>query len=125
MSGYFLSDLCALYRTSLSPGDEECTDMSLIYIRMDYFEAISQGYLHEMKHVLTEFELQYIVYAGEFMIYMQCLSYLTDFLRGDVYYKVKHSLHNYIRAQNQLKLLKSYRALKNEMQQVIDRILYE
>lgn len=125
MPGYFLSDLGALYRTSLPPGDEESTDFSQVYVRMDYFEATSRGYLEEMRSVLTDFELQYLVYAGEFMIYMQCISYLTDFLRGDVYYKVKHPLHNYVRAQNQLKLLKSYRSLRNEMKEVIDRILCE
>jgi hypothetical protein len=39
-----------------------------------------------MKDELTPAEIQHFVYAGMFMIYMQALRFLTDYLENDKYY---------------------------------------
>jgi hypothetical protein len=39
------------------------------------------------------------------MLYMQALRFLTDFLKGNVYYPVKYPEHNLVRARNQFLLL--------------------
>jgi hypothetical protein len=54
---------------------------------------------------LTDDEKSHFVFAGEFMIYMQALRFLTDYLNNDVYYGAAYEGHNFIRAQNQLTLL--------------------
>ena len=55
---------------------------------------------------LNEAELQHFVFAGKFMIYMQALRFLSDYLNNDVYYGSKYEGHNFIRAANQVHLLK-------------------
>ena len=40
------------------------------------------------------------------MTYMQALRFLTDYLNNDVYYGSKYEGHNFIRANNQVALLK-------------------
>lgn len=105
MTGYFISDVGDMLRTYLSPVSEEVDDFSLIKIRDDYFKAIAAGYLGEMNAELTVEEKANFLYAGKFMIYMQALRFLTDFLLDDVYYGAKYEGHNFVRAGNQVVLL--------------------
>jgi Ser/Thr protein kinase RdoA (MazF antagonist) len=105
MPGYFISDVGDMMRTYLSPAGEEETDMSKIEIREPYFDAIVQGYLSQMNNELTTEEKKYFVYAGKFMIYMQALRFLTDYLNNNIYYGASYELHNLHRAINQLTLL--------------------
>ena len=105
MPGYFISDLGDMLRTYLSPVSEEEKDFSKIEIREEFFKSIIQGYVGEMKDELSATEKRYFVYAGKFMIYMQALRFLTDYLNNDVYYGSKYPGHNFVRASNQLTLL--------------------
>jgi Ser/Thr protein kinase RdoA (MazF antagonist) len=105
MPGYFISDLGDMMRTYLSPVSEEEKDMDRIVIREEYFRAIVRGYLSEMKDELSAAEMDHIVYAGKFMIYMQALRFLTDHLNNDRYYGARYEGHNYVRAVNQVTLL--------------------
>jgi hypothetical protein len=50
-------------------------------------------------------ETRYFFYAGQFMIYMQALRFLTDHLNNDVYYGAKYEGQNFVRANNQFVLL--------------------
>jgi Ser/Thr protein kinase RdoA (MazF antagonist) len=105
MPGYFISDVGDMLRTYLSPVSEEEKDPGKIEIREAFYKAIVQGYRDEMKDELTEAEMSYFFYAGQFMIYMQAVRFLTDHINDDVYYGAGYPGHNYIRAKNQLTLL--------------------
>jgi Phosphotransferase enzyme family len=105
MPGYFISDVGDMMRTYLSPANEEEKDFEKIVIREDYFSAIVNGYLSQMKNELSETEMQYFIYAGKFMIYMQALRFITDYLNNDIYYGAKYEGHNFMRGQNQINLL--------------------
>jgi Ser/Thr protein kinase RdoA (MazF antagonist) len=105
MPGYFISDVGDMMRTYLSPVNEEENDLDKIEVRDDFYKAIVQGYYHDMKNDLTATEKEYFFYAGEFMIYMQALRFLTDHLNNDIYYGSKYPGHNYNRALNQATLL--------------------
>ena len=106
MPGYFISDVGDMMRTYLSPVSEEGKDFSKITIRDEFYHAIVNGYFSEMKEVLTETEKQHFFYSGCFMIYMQALRFLTDYLNNDIYYGEKYPGHNMIRAGNQAVLLR-------------------
>lgn len=105
MPGHFISDVGDMMRTYLSPAGEEETDFSKVDVREDYFEAIVNGYLSEMQEELTDTEKDYFVYAGKFMIYMQALRFMADYLNNDIYYGAKYEEHNLNRAINQITLL--------------------
>jgi len=109
MSGYFISDLGDMYRTYLASASEEITDFDSIQARASFYDAIIEGYLESMKDQMTVVEIKNLAYAGEFMIYMQALRFLTDFLNNDSYYGIRYELNNYNRAKNQLVLLEQYR----------------
>lgn len=105
MPGYFISDLGDMMRTYLSPVSEEEKDFSKIAVRDDIYAAIVKGYCAHMSEYLTATEKDHFVYAGQFMIYMQAIRFLTDHLNNDVYYGARYEGHNFVRAGNQVTLL--------------------
>jgi Ser/Thr protein kinase RdoA (MazF antagonist) len=123
MPGYFISDVGDMMRTYLSPAGEEEIDFSKIDVRESYFDAIVQGYLSEMHVELTNDEKQYFVYAGKFMIYMQALRFIADYLNNDVYYGAKYELHNFNRAINQLTLLNILVDKETELNKRVDTFI--
>ncbi|PZX64665.1 phosphotransferase enzyme family protein [Hydrotalea sandarakina] len=123
MPGYFISDVGDMMRTYLSPADENEIDLENIYIRNNYFFALTEGYLEEMNTVLKEEELNEFIYSGQFMIYMQAIRFLTDYLENDIYYGAKFPLENYYRAKNQLTLLERYEEKIADFKTYIKKLL--
>lgn len=112
MPGYFISDVGDMMRTYLSPANEEEKDFAQVEVRPEFYRAIREGYLEEMGSHLTTGEKDHFFYAGEFLIYMQALRFLTDYLNDDKYYGRLYEDHNFVRAGNQVALLKSYNSLR-------------
>lgn len=111
MPGYFISDAGDMMRTYLAAASEEERTLDKISIRKDFYEAIYKGYMEEMKEVLSAVEKQYFSYAGKFIIYMQAIRFLTDYLQDDAYYGARYEGHNLNRAKNQIRLLQEYMKL--------------
>ena len=108
MSGYFISDVGDMMRTYLCPASEEEKDFSKIVIRKEYYKAIVEGYMSEMREELTDTEKKYFFYSGKFSIYMQALRFLTDYLNDDKYYGAVYPEQNLVRATNQMILLQRF-----------------
>ena len=106
MPGYFISDVGDMLRTYLSPVSEEERDLSKVEVRSEFFAAVAAGYLGEMQAELSGEERAHFVYAGKFMVYMQALRFLADYLNDDVYYGSTYKDQNLHRANNQVQLLK-------------------
>lgn len=115
MPGYFISDVGDMMRTYLCEASEEETNFGKISIRKDFFKAIYDGYMEEMGDVLTEEEKKYFTYSGKFIIYMQAIRFLTDYLQNDIYYGAKYDDHNFDRAKNQIVLLTEYLKAEQEL----------
>ena len=111
MPGYFISDIGDMCRTCLCNVSEEESNLSLITVDAQKWDALQNGYLDQMKQVLSNFEIDHLFFGGQFMIYMQALRFLTDHLNNDIYYGAKKEGQNYIRALNQIRLLEVYNRL--------------
>jgi thiamine kinase-like enzyme len=105
MPGYFFSDIGDMIRSMACSSDENCTGFENLQIRDDYYKAILKGYRSVMDKYFTMEEKKYIHYAGLLMIYMQALRYMTDYLNGDIYYRIQYAEQNFDRAKNQITLL--------------------
>jgi len=119
MPGYFISDVGDMMRTYLSPASEEEKDFTKIEVREDFFRAIVQGYLANMSDELTEIERDLILYAGLFLIYMQAIRFLADYCNNDSYYGASYEEHNFVRAGNQLALLKRLEEKSRKLDEII------
>ncbi len=114
MPGYFISDVGDMFRTYISPANEEERDFTKIEIRNEYFKAIWNGYMSEMRDELSKEEKEHFIYAGKFLIYMQAIRFLTDYFNNDVYYATQYDDQNLVRAGNQVTLLQ--RLIEKEQQ---------
>jgi len=123
MPGYFLSDTGDMLRTYLCPANEEEIDLTKIKIDEANFYAVYEGYIAAMKPIFTDAEKSYFIYSGKYMIYMQALRFLADFLNGDIYYHATYPNQNLVRAQNQLTLLDAFISLEDKFQQFVDSAL--
>jgi Ser/Thr protein kinase RdoA (MazF antagonist) len=119
MPGYFISDLGDMMRTYLSPAGEEEKDFSKIEIRDNFFKAIIAGYVGTMGDELTSEEQELIFFSGQFLTYMQAMRFLTDHLNNDIYYGAAYEDHNFIRAGNQIQLLKKLEDEKQILEEII------
>lgn len=118
MPGYFISDVGDMMRTYLCPVSENEQDISKIEIRPAFYYAIVEGYYKEMQHELTTNETKHFFFAGQFMIYMQALRFLTDYLNNDQYYQIQYSGQNLVRAINQVVLLERLMEYETEFKKM-------
>jgi Ser/Thr protein kinase RdoA (MazF antagonist) len=123
MPGYFISDVGDMLRTYLSPANEEEKDFSAIEVRDEVFRAIVNGYVNTMGGELTVEEQSLILYSGQFLIYMQAIRFLTDYINNDIYYGARYEEHNFTRAGNQLSLLKNLEDKAKVFQEIVSKEL--
>lgn len=123
MPGYFISDVGDMMRTYLSPANEEEKDFDKIEVREDFFKAIVNGYLSSMGDELTAEEQRLFLYSGLFLIYMQAIRFLADYFNRDVYYGARYEDQNFVRAGNQLILLKRLDEKTELLQSIIAKEL--
>ena len=123
MPGKFISDLGDMMRTYLCAFSENEPDLSKVKIRIPYFEAMIKGYLSEMKNSLTATEKELILFSGKYIIYMQALRFLTDFLNGSTYYPTSYEMQNLDRTKNQFKLLSELFENEKILQDIIEENL--
>ena len=76
---------------------------------LDIFKAFTEGYLESAKSFLLPVEIENLPYATALFPYMQCVRFLWDYLSGDKYWKCQYPDHNFVRANNQLRLLLTFR----------------
>ena len=114
MPGRFYSDIGDMIRTMACSREENSTEWEQIDIVPEYYFAITDGYTEGSCQTLTKKEMQNIHYAGQMLIYMQCLRFVTDFLNNDIYYKTNYVEQNLNRALNQLILLEKLETFLEE-----------
>lgn len=122
MPGTVLFDFGDMVRTFTSPAEEDETNLSKVVLRLEIFEALTKGYLSELKDVLTLPEIDNLVFGGKIMTFMIGLRFLTDFLEGDVYYKTARPNHNLDRCRTQFKLLSEIEKNEAAMNSIINLI---
>ena len=119
MPGTALYDFGDMIRTFTPSVDEDEKDLSQLSIRMDIFEALARGYLFHTHSILTKPEKQNLVYSGQLLTLIMGIRFLTDYLMGDVYYKIKYPEHNLVRCRNQFAFLRELLEREEEMERIV------
>ena len=123
MPGAVLFDFGDMVRTFTSPAKEDETNLVKVVLRLDIFKAMAKGYLSELKNVLTETEINHLVFGGKIMTFMIGLRFLTDFLNGDVYFNTARKNHNLDRCRTQFKLLSEIENQEGVLNQIIKALV--
>lgn len=123
MPGSVLADFGDAIRFGASTAAEDETDLSLVYMDIDKFSAFAKGFVGGLEGSLTENEVRALP-MGAYMMTLECgLRFLTDYLNGDTYFRIKHPTHNLDRARNQMKLVADMEVKMSQMNEIIESYL--
>jgi hypothetical protein len=111
-----------MVRTTTSPAREDERDLSKVQMQFPMFEALARGYLESAAEFLTPAEKKLLPVAGKLITFEIGLRFLTDFLAGDVYFKVSREGHNLDRCRTQFKLVESIGQQEAAMSKLVETI---
>ena len=118
MPGSALYDFGDMVRTSTAAAAEDERDLSKVYSKKEYFEALVRGYLANAKF-LTEAERANMALSGRIITLTIGIRFLTDYLKGDVYFHTAYDEHNLVRCRTQLKMVESMEVQKDEYERIV------
>ncbi len=125
MPGLSAYDFGDLVRTATCPAAEDERDLSKVAVDIDLFEALAQGFVAGTASFLTPAEKRHLVFGGKLITFEQLIRFLTDYLAGDVYYKVHREGHNLDRSRTQMKLVQSIIEQEEHMNGLVERAFRE
>ena len=120
MPGYVAYDFGDAIRTIINTAPEDEQDVTKIELNIPLFKAYAEGYFEYAGSFLSDTEVKSLSMGVLLIPYMQGVRFLTDYIEGDVYYKIRSPEHNLQRARAQFELLNKLE--KNY--DVLDQIIY-
>lgn len=122
MPGAVAYDFGDCIRFGASTGAEDETDLSKVEVDLHLFEVFAKGYLTSANKFLTPAEKDSLV-TGAYLMTLECgVRFLTDYLNGDVYFKIHRENHNLDRCRTQFKLVADMEAKETKMREIINSI---
>ena len=123
MPGSSLYDFGDAIRFGASTAAEDEEDISKIALDMNLFRQFTAGFLSEVRGFLPDHEIRLLPLGVKVITCELAMRFLTDYIDGDLYFKVRSPDHNLIRARAQMKLLTDIEKKTDEMNQVIEELL--
>jgi hypothetical protein len=90
-----------------------------VALDLEKYRAFTEGFMFQVKDVLTDAEKESMVFGVIAMTIELSVRFLTDYILGDVYFKIRYPGHNIDRATNQLALAKDMLSKSQAMQNII------
>ena len=118
MPGSALYDFGDMVRTSSAAAAEDEKDLSKVYSKKEYFEALVKGYLAQAKF-LTDAEKANLAFSGRLITLTIGIRFLTDYLAGDTYFRTACDDHNLVRCRTQFKMVESMEAQAAEYEAIV------
>jgi len=112
-------DFGDMVRTGTSPAAEDERDLSKVTMRIAMYESLLRGFLAGAGSFLNPVEREMLPFAGKLITLEIGIRFLTDYLEGDRYFKIKRPEHNLDRARTQLKLVGSIEEQLPQMQKLL------
>lgn len=105
MPGSALYDYGDSIRFGASTGAEDEPNLDLISCDMELFEAYTKGYIEGCGGRLTQKEIELLPMGAKLMTLECGIRFLTDYLQGDIYFKIHRRGQNLDRCRTQFKLV--------------------
>lgn len=105
MPGASLFDYGDSIRFGANTGAEDETDLSKISLSLSLFQVFTKGFLEGCRGSLTPTERSLLPMGAKLMTLECGMRFLTDYLEGDVYFKIHRERHNLDRTRCQLRLV--------------------
>lgn len=121
MPGIALNDFGDMVRSGTNSAAEDEPDLATVHARLPIFESLVTGYLSAARPFLNPAEIAHLAVSGQVITFEIGLRFLTDFLAGDTYFKIKRPHHNLDRAANQFALVRSLAAQQPVMESIVKK----
>ena len=123
MAGSALYDFGDAIRFGASTAAEDERDLSKVSLDLDLFRGFADGFISQTADGLTEAELVNLPLGALVMTFEVGLRFLTDYLDGDVYFRIESPDHNLARCRTQFKLLSDMEAKRGEMDAIVRALI--
>lgn len=121
MPGSVLCDFGDAIRFAANNTAEDDPDLSKVFLRLDLFEEYVSGFFAGLKGAITEQEIALLPESVLVLTYELALRFMTDYLDGDKYFKLKYPEHNLVRARAQIRLCEDIESKLPEMRKIIEK----
>ncbi len=121
MPGLSLYDFGDSIRFGANPAAEDEKDLSKVWMELGLYEQFTRGFLESAGKFLTPVELAYLPFSAKLMTFECGIRFLTDYLNGDVYFKVHREAHNLDRTRTQFKLVADMEEKFEQMKMIVER----
>lgn len=118
-NGSMLYDFGDAIRSMASSSSEDEPDLAKVWFDLTRYKRFSEGFLREVISIIAKKEITMLSMGAIVITFEQAIRFLTDYLMGDIYFKVTFSKHNLVRAKNQLKLVKDMLEKKDSMEEIV------
>ena len=122
MPGSWCYDFGDSIRSGCKSGSSDSKEANLINFRMDLFKIYVKGFLEALGKDITEIEKDNLANSAVLITLEQAIRYLSDYLDGDVYYRVNDPLQNLYRCRVQIKLAQDMLNNLEEMKNYVKSI---
>ena len=119
MPGSLLYDFGDSIRFGASTAAEDEKDLSKVECSLKLFEAFTKGFLEELGGSITEKERELLPFSAKLLTYECGIRFLTDYLNGDVYFKIHRPEHNLDRCRTQFKLVSDMEGKMEQMKRIV------
>lgn len=122
MPGFSLYDFGDAIRYGGNTTREDDDNLDNVGISLELFESYTEGFLSASAKALTRAEVENLAFSAMLMTLECGIRFLTDYLDGDVYFKIDYPEHNLVRARNQFKLVYEIEKHIDEMEEIVMNI---
>jgi len=116
-------DIGDCLRSGCNPLGEDADDWEAVHFDPEIGSAILEGYLTQARAFLTATDYEYLFDSVRLLTFELGIRFFTDYLAGDVYFKVKYPEHNLQRALVQFKLTESIEAHEAGIRNIISKMV--
>lgn len=121
MPGFAVNDFGDSIRFGASTGAEDEPDLLNVNFDLSLYELYTKGFLEGCKGSLTKIELDMLP-MGAKMMTLECgIRFLTDYLQGDIYFRIHREKQNLDRSRTQFKLVADMEKNWEAMYAIVDK----
>ena len=123
MPGLAMHDFGDAVRFGASTAAEDETDLSKVSCDLSLFEVYTKGFIEGCGGRLTPKEIKLLPMGAKTITLELGMRFLTDYLNGDVYFKVHRDGHNLDRCRTQLKLVADMEDKWDKLQEIVAKYM--
>jgi len=121
MPGLSVYDFGDSIRFGATTGAEDEKDLSKVNFSLELYEAYVKGFIEGTEGSLTDNEIDMLPMGAKLMTYECGIRFLTDYLEGDIYFRIHREDHNLDRCRTQFKLVSDMEEKFDIMHEIVNK----